>query len=66
MEAAVAWGLKPTDDFNGAAQEGVGLYQVTCKRGRRWTVADGYLGPDSSPARSASSRRSWAPVQTSR
>ncbi len=45
VDAAVAWGLKPTDDFNGAAQEGAGLYQVTCKRGRRWTVGDGYLGP---------------------
>ncbi|HUK70389.1 MAG TPA: GMC family oxidoreductase N-terminal domain-containing protein [Streptosporangiaceae bacterium] len=45
VQAAVAWGLKPTDDFNGAAQEGAGLYQVTCKRGRRWSAADGYLNP---------------------
>ncbi|HUL27469.1 MAG TPA: GMC family oxidoreductase N-terminal domain-containing protein [Streptosporangiaceae bacterium] len=47
VEAAVAWGLKPTGDFNfnGAAQEGAGLYQVSCKRGRRWSAADGYLTP---------------------
>ena len=45
VEAAVAWGLKPTGDFNGAAQEGAGLYQVTCKRGRRWSTADAYLEP---------------------
>ena len=45
VEAAVAWGLKPTSDFNGAAQEGAGLYQVTCKRGRRWSAADAYLNP---------------------
>ena len=45
VEAALAWGLAPTDDFNGAAQEGAGLYQVTCRRGRRWSTADGYLNP---------------------
>jgi choline dehydrogenase len=45
VESAVAWGLKPTDDFNGATQEGAGLYQVTCHRGRRWSTADAYLRP---------------------
>ncbi|WP_214367244.1 GMC family oxidoreductase [Pseudonocardia sp. H11422] len=45
VESAVASGLKRNDDFNGADQEGAGLYQVTCKRGRRWSVADGYLHP---------------------
>src|SRR6266536_790001 len=45
VESAVAWGLKPTDDFNGATQEGAGLYQVTCRRGRRWSTADAYLRP---------------------
>jgi choline dehydrogenase len=43
--AAVAAGLPATDDFNGASQEGVGLYQVTCHRGRRWSTADAYLRP---------------------
>ncbi|MFL6143383.1 MAG: GMC family oxidoreductase [Labedaea sp.] len=45
VEAATAWGLKPTDDFNGAEQEGAGLYQVTCHKGRRWSTADAYLRP---------------------
>ena len=45
VEAAVAWGLKPTGDFNGTSQEGAGQYQVTCKRGRRWSAADAYLEP---------------------
>jgi choline dehydrogenase len=45
VEAAAAAGLERNDDFNGAAQDGAGLYQVTCKRGRRWSVADGYLRP---------------------
>ena len=38
-------GLKRNDDFNGAEQEGAGLYQVTCKKGRRWSVADAYIHP---------------------
>ncbi|MFC9875640.1 GMC family oxidoreductase [Nocardia salmonicida] len=45
VQGAVASGLKPNDDFNGATQEGVGRYQVTCKNGRRWSTADGYLRP---------------------
>jgi choline dehydrogenase len=45
VDSAVATGLKPTDDFNGAEQEGAGLYQVTCKKGRRWSVADAYIHP---------------------
>ena len=45
VESAVAAGFKPNDDFNGAEQEGAGLYQVTCKKGRRWSVAKAYLEP---------------------
>jgi choline dehydrogenase len=45
LESAAASGLKPNDDFNGAEQEGVGLYQVTCRRGRRWSVVDAFLAP---------------------
>ncbi len=45
VESAVVAGHKRTDDFNGAEQEGAGLYQVTCKRGRRWSVADAYIRP---------------------
>ena len=50
VESAVAAGLKRTDDFNGpetssTGQEGAGLYQVTCRKGRRWSVADAYIRP---------------------
>jgi choline dehydrogenase len=45
VESAVAEGFKPTDDFNGAEQEGAGLYQVTCRKGRRWSVDKAYLQP---------------------
>jgi choline dehydrogenase len=45
VESAVANGMKRTDDFNGAEQEGAGLYQVTCKKGRRWSVDNAYLQP---------------------
>lgn len=45
VESAAATGLGRNDDFNGATQDGVGLYQVTCKDGRRWSTADGYLRP---------------------
>ena len=37
--------MKPTDDFNGAEQEGAGRYQVTCNKGRRWSVNEAYLKP---------------------
>jgi choline dehydrogenase len=45
VESAVSSGIKRTDDFNGAEQEGAGLYQVTCKAGRRWSTYDAYLKP---------------------
>lgn len=32
-------------DFNGAEQEGIGIYQVTQKNGERWSAARGYLHP---------------------
>jgi choline dehydrogenase-like flavoprotein len=32
-------------DFNGAEQEGIGLYQVTQKNGKRCSAAVGYLNP---------------------
>ena len=49
VDSAVSAGLKPTDDFNGPEQEGAGLYQVTCKNGRRWSVNDAYLAPVRAP-----------------
>ncbi len=45
VQSAVSAGLKPNDDFNGAEQEGAGLYQVTCKSGRRWSTNEAYLKP---------------------
>ena len=46
VDSAVSAGLKPTDDFNGAEQEGAGLYQVTCRKGgRRWSTNEAYLKP---------------------
>ena len=45
VEAGVQAGLPHTDDFNGASQEGVGLYQVTQKNGERHSVAKAYLTP---------------------
>jgi choline dehydrogenase len=45
VQSAVAAGYARNDDFNGPSQEGVGQYQVTQKRGRRWSSADAYLHP---------------------
>lgn len=43
VEAAVATGLPANPDFNGAEQEGVGLFQVTQKNGERWNAARAYI-----------------------
>ena len=45
LEAGKQAGFKITDDFNGADQEGVGIYQVTQKNGERWSAARAYLFP---------------------
>jgi len=45
VEAGKEIGLPANDDFNGAQQEGVGLYQVTQKGGERWNAARAYLHP---------------------
>lgn len=44
IEAAVQAGFPANDDFNGAVQEGVGLYQVFQKNGLRFNAARAYLG----------------------
>ncbi|MFT4242189.1 MAG: choline dehydrogenase [Acidovorax sp.] len=44
-EAGVQAGHPHNRDFNGALQEGVGLYQVTHKNGERHSAAKGYLTP---------------------
>jgi choline dehydrogenase len=45
VEACVQRGIARNPDFNGAVQEGAGLYQVTQRNGRRWSTANGYLFP---------------------
>jgi choline dehydrogenase len=45
VEAAQQAGMPHNPDFNGAAQFGCGLYQVTQKRGERWSAAAAYLHP---------------------
>src|SRR5215471_4883158 len=44
VKAAIEAGIAPNDDFNGARQEGVGYYQTTTARRRRWSAARAYLG----------------------
>src|SRR6201996_8390874 len=43
IAAAQASGFPRNDDFNGAAQEGAGYFQLTSRNGRRWSTAVGYL-----------------------
>jgi len=45
VESAVAAGHPRNPDFNGATQDGAGLYQVTQKRGQRWSTSAAYLRP---------------------
>ena len=45
IEGAVEVGIPRNNDCNGATQEGVGYYQLTAHKGRRWSTAKGYLNP---------------------
>ncbi|QWD61117.1 GMC family oxidoreductase [Polynucleobacter sp. MWH-UH35A] len=45
INAAKETGFPINEDFNGAEQEGLGIYQVTHKNGERWSAARGYLHP---------------------
>ncbi len=45
LAAAEELGIASNPDFNAAAQDGAGLYQVTQKDGRRHSVTDAYLNP---------------------
>ncbi len=45
VEAAARLQLRRNDDFNGAEQDGFGLYQVTQKGGERWSAARAYIDP---------------------
>jgi len=42
-DASVEAGIPANPDFNGAHQEGVGYYQTTINRSRRWSSARAYL-----------------------
>jgi choline dehydrogenase len=45
IASAAGLGMRRNDDFNGAEQDGVGRFQLTQKRGRRWSAADAFLHP---------------------
>ncbi len=45
LAAAQELGIPANADFNGATQDGAGLYQVTQKNGQRHSTADAYLKP---------------------
>jgi choline dehydrogenase len=45
VQAAMQQGHASNEDFNGPEQDGVGWYQVTQRKGRRWSAADAYLKP---------------------
>lgn len=45
VAAALATGIQANPDFNDGDQTGVGYFQVTQKRGRRWSAADAFLRP---------------------
>ena len=48
VQAGVQAGYAENRDFNGARQEGVGMYQVTHKAGERYSAAKAYLAPNRS------------------
>ena len=45
VEACAELGIPRNEDFNGAHQEGAGLYQVTQRQGQRFSAAAAYLRP---------------------
>ena len=45
LESAAAAGIPRSADLNGADNEGAGLTPVSIRRGRRFSVVDGYLRP---------------------
>ncbi len=45
QQAAAQYGVAPTDDANSGDNEGSALFEVTQRRGRRWSAADAFLRP---------------------
>jgi choline dehydrogenase len=62
LQACEAAGICKNADFNGAAQGGAGLYQVTQKNGARASAADAYL----KPALRRGNLTVWTQVQAAR
>ena len=46
VQAALQAGYSANPDFNGARQEGFGMYQVTHRNGERFSAAKAYLAPN--------------------
>jgi choline dehydrogenase len=62
LSACEAAGIPRNADFNGGTQAGAGFYQVTQKRGARWSAADSYL----KPALRRGNLTVWTQVQAAR
>ncbi len=45
LEASTAAGIPRIADYNGPEQDGVSMFQVTQRGGRRWSCADAFLRP---------------------
>ncbi len=45
VEAGASLQIPRNEDFNGARQDGVGIYQVTQKNGERWSSSRAYIEP---------------------
>jgi choline dehydrogenase len=45
VEACKELGIPENPDFNGAVNEGAGIYQTTQKNGERWSTVNAYLKP---------------------
>lgn len=45
MKAGQEAGYPYTEDVNGYQQEGVGPYEMTVHKGKRWSTSQGYLRP---------------------
>ncbi len=45
VESAASLQMRTTDDFNDDSQEGFGIYQVTQRKGERWSASRAYVEP---------------------
>ncbi len=45
VEAGASLQIPRNDDFNGARQDGIGLFQVTQKNGERWSASRAFVEP---------------------